>query len=256
MTTQSKNGILRDICEGRVDEFKIDPDEILVEPGFNVRDFTLQENIDHLAKIKASLKENGQIQALLVETKDRKIYLRGGETRLRAIRELRSDGVEWPLVLVKKVDSADDDKRLIVSLVENSGKPFNAAEEAEAFGRLVKWSWTPERISKATGRTLGYVTQALELTNAPAEVKALVATGTATKAAAVQATRKGSQAVEDLKTRAKSAPKDKAGKAKPVARTKAKPAKQPVVELEKFATPTEIHLLIVNILYAEDADQF
>lgn len=162
-TAPSKNGILRDVCAGRIDEFKVDPDIIIVPKGWNPRDFTTPENKEHLAGVKASLKEVGQKHALLITTDGDKIILEDGETRLRAIKELRAEGIPFDTVLVKKAQAADPEQRLINTLTGNTGKPLTKLELGEAFSRFIKWNWDVPRIAHELGYySEAFITQALE----------------------------------------------------------------------------------------------
>jgi ParB-like chromosome segregation protein Spo0J len=87
---------LRDLGDGRRDLIMLDPRKIVVEPGLNPRDYKLQENLDHLNELKASIRASGTLQPLWVrfDVKTKAAVLVDGECRLRANLELIADGEE------------------------------------------------------------------------------------------------------------------------------------------------------------------
>ena len=87
---------LKHLAETVRDVVMIDPRIVVVEDGFNCRDYTLSENRAHLDELKRSIKVNGTLVPLLVryEAGTKSAVLIDGECRLRANLELIAEGVE------------------------------------------------------------------------------------------------------------------------------------------------------------------
>src|SRR6185437_15167481 len=127
------------------DSFKqMKPQEIRIENGFNVRDYSLEENRLHLNNLKASIKTSGVLQAVWVrhEAADDSFYLVDGECRLRATLELVAEGVPIFEIPCKIVDAGNEIDRKILSLTANSGKPLSKWEAGNGYKQLVAWGWT------------------------------------------------------------------------------------------------------------------
>ena len=163
------------------DRFKpVDPRLIVVDKQHNPRDFSLQENKDHLATIKASIKARGIDEVLWVRTNPKdetKPILIDGETRLRAVLELIAEGDDIKKVPVEYKDGTNDIERLVLALVANSGKPLNQLECGTAFKKLVAKGWEAKQIAETVGKTQNFVTRSIEIANLPEDVKTLVADG-------------------------------------------------------------------------------
>lgn len=219
---------LRDLkVDGVRDMPSIDPRVIVVEPGFNPRNFNLPGAREKFEALKASIKAEGVQQPLWIRWTDNTPYLVAGERRLRACLELIAEGHEIigvPVVQKSSHQVNDPGNRLIMALTENESAPFEDVEVGSAYIRLLNYGWSPERIAERTGKPIRYVNDMVELAGAPDAVKAMVSQGEVTAAAAVSEMKHNPiAAVENLKS------KVKAAGGKPVTREKA----QPVTKLEK-----------------------
>ena len=208
---------LRDLKESARDQLMIDPRIIVVEDGFNVRDYTLPENRDHLDELKRSIRENGTIKPLLVwwnaETKS--AVLNDGECRLRANLELIAEGVEIVAVPCIQVAGGNEAERLLTSITANTGKPLSKWELGTAFQRLYKFGWSEDQIATKTGYRLTFITEAMELADAPIEVKQLLSSRAVTPSLALDELRaNGAAAVNNL--RAMASERKASGKKGPV----------------------------------------
>ena len=184
------------------DMFKqLKPSEIKVEAGFNVRDYALEENRLHLNNLKASIKASGVQQPLWVrfEAADNSFYLVDGECRLRAVLELIAEGVPIVEVSAKIVEAGNEVERKLLSLTANSGKPLTKWEAGNGYKQLVGWGWTHPAIAERVGVTERYVREAMELSNAPQQVKEMLSSGAVTPRLALKTVRQsGSKAAEIL----------------------------------------------------------
>lgn len=205
---------LRDLKSGVRDLIMLDPRIIVVEKGHNPRNYDLPENRAHLDELKASIRENGTQVPLLVrwEAETKEAILVDGECRLIANLELITEGVAIEAVPTVQVKAGDEAQRLVLALTANTGKPLSSWEIGAAFQRFIGFGWSEERVAKQLGYTLRYVKEALELSDAPLDVKYLLSEQAVTPSLAIATLRKsGSGASLVLKaavdaTRAKSKP--------------------------------------------------
>jgi ParB/RepB/Spo0J family partition protein len=177
---------LRDLGKSGRQLAEIHPSLIRIEKGFNPRQYTLLENREHLDALKLSIREMGVRVPLLVrwDVGSEQAILIDGECRLRACLELIKEGVEIKTVPVLQEQAANEADRLLLAITTNTGKPLSIAESGAAFRRLVAYGWEHEAIATKTGHTARYVREALELSDAPEEVKQMVSSGSVTPALA------------------------------------------------------------------------
>lgn len=219
---------LRELSQGKLEAYKIDPRKIIIRPNWNFRDTSTLEAQNHIAWLKTSIAERGVDEPIWVENTGEKIYLIAGECRLRALQQLWDEGNE---IYVPTISYKGDEASVLAkSLVENSGLPPSILEFGKAAERLLAFGWTMERIATLTPPHLGlkgkhakrFVRDAVELQQAPLEVKDAVKKGMdgvqVSPALAVSATRKNREkASEIIKTevqKAKASGKKKATRPK------------------------------------------
>ncbi len=206
---------LRDLKTGVRDLIMLDPRIIKIEPGHNPRDYSLSENREHLDELKASIRENGTMMPLAVrwEASSKEAILVDGECRLRANLELISEGVEILSVPTFQVSATDEAQRLLLALTANTGKPLSKWEVGSAFKKFVAYGWEPAQIASKIGYSVRYVNEALELSDAPQEVKSLLSQQAVTPSLALAHIRKsGSGATLTLKSAVDAAKPNAKGK--------------------------------------------
>lgn len=179
---------LRDLKSGVRDSIWLDPRIIIVEEGHNPRNFDLPENRASVEALKASIRVHGTLQPLLVrfEAATRQAVLVDGETRLRANLELIEEGVEIESVPTIQVQAANEADRLVIALTANTGKPLSQWETGMSFLKLRNFGWSDEKIAERMGQTVGYVKRAIDLSDAPIEVKEMLSRKALTPALAAQ----------------------------------------------------------------------
>ena len=194
---------LRDLRKSVSDVVSIDPRIIDIEAGHNPRDYALKENHDHLEELKASIKKQGVRVPLLVrfDKHGGKAIVVDGECRLRACLELIDEGVPIESVPTIQVKGGNEADRLVTALTANTGKPLSKWESGNAFKRLEHFGWTPEKIAEELGFSLRFVNEALELADAPEEVKHMLSEQAVTPSLALSELRKQGtpQAIETLR---------------------------------------------------------
>lgn len=187
---------------------QIDPQTVKVERGFNARDFTLAENQAHLETLKTSIRTCGVQQPVWVrqDGADGSYFLVDGETRLRAVKDLIKEGVEIKLIPAKIVEGGNEIERKLLSLTANTGKPLSKWEAGTAYRQLEGWGHSHAQIGERVGQTERYVREAIELSNVPQDVKALLSSGKITTRLALKTTREhGSKSAEKLEKAVKQA---------------------------------------------------
>jgi len=199
---------LRDFKLSARDQLMLDPRTIQIEDGHNPRDYTLPENRSHLDWLKANIRENGTLQPLLVRYDPalKAAVLVDGECRLRANLELIAEGIEILAVPTIQVPGTNQGERLLLAVTANTGKPLSKWELGAAFKRFRNFGWDDVSISKRTGYSARFVSEAIELAEAPDEVKAMMSEHTVTPALALSEMRQnGAAAVDKLREKATAA---------------------------------------------------
>ena len=239
---------MRDMkISGSRDVMPIPPSVIKVDPNYNPRDYRLKENRDHLDELKASIREEG-VRIPLICRWDffapgdpaKSIIVTDGECRLRACLELLSEGVQIASVPVMQDDSKNEADRLLTYMLANGAKPLSKWEDGGAFKRFIRLGWNIDLIAKKTGKTKGYVSQAVELADAPDEVKQLLSSQAVTPSLALAELRaNGSAAVQNLQAAAKAAQSTGQKTAKR-AKSKSLPPAKPRTENEPAPAPVTV----------------
>lgn len=165
------------------DLWKVNVDDLHVEPDFNVR----SQNADleaHIRSLADSMKSEGYYQdkplAAFVkqEGETSKIVVTDGHNRLAAVKLAIQEGAKigkLPVVVAPKGTTMED---LTVALVRsNSGKKLDPYEQAIVCKRLSRFGWEPIEIAKRIGRRQGEVELMLELVGAPRHIRGLLESG-------------------------------------------------------------------------------
>ncbi len=140
-----------------------------------IKDNRLQprQNYDEtkLADLKASIKEKGVLQPILVRKSGDGYEVVAGERRLRAARALNLEQVP---VIIKNVT---DREALVLALVENiQREELNAIEEALGFKRLMEeFQFTQEAVAESIGKDRSTITNLLRLLKLPKVIQDYVA---------------------------------------------------------------------------------
>lgn len=207
---------LRGIAEGKRDIFTIDPRKLHIEPGFNVRDFSLPENLEHVAWLKASIKEVGLKEPLIVRMRDDDVSIVGGECRYRAIMELIEEGEAIDaIVCMPEPKHVSAEERIAELHVRNSGKRFSPVEQAALAKRLLGYGWTEAKIAEKWNMSTSNVSHLLAIETLPEQAKQEVKAGNISPSLAVQTVREhgetgGAAIIKESVSVAKASGKSKA----------------------------------------------
>lgn len=126
-----------------------------------------------IARLAASIRENGLLQPIVVRPMGETFQIVAGERRYRALREL-----EWENVPVI-TRGLSDEQMLVVALVENLQREnLSPLEEAQGYRQLIDdFGLTQEDVGRHVGRDRSTVSNALRLLSLPEAVQRLLAEG-------------------------------------------------------------------------------
>ena len=222
-----------------------DPRWIKIEPDWNARDLSSPAALAHIASLEESILADGVREAIKVKY-DRATGVRtlvAGHCRLTACLNLIAKGhdVKIPCEQVK----GDEVELMIENLTQNAGLPLTQWEAGVEYRKLLRWGCTTADVARRVCKPLRYVTEAIALSTAPLEAKAMLSEGTATPGAVLHAVEgKDGDSVEKLKAKVAERPKPKESpqtsfpgtpaakpaKPKPVARPKKPSAKETIAK--------------------------
>ena len=126
-----------------------------------------------LRELAASVREHGVLQPVLVRPLDDGRYqLIAGERRWRAARLVQQATVP------AMIEEIDDDTALEISIIENlQREDLTPLEEAEMYRRMTaEHGYSVRKLAQKLGKDKGYIENRLRLSDAPPEVRDLVAT--------------------------------------------------------------------------------
>ena len=224
----------------------LNPLDVVIAPGWNVRDVSSAESKEHIAALKLAILTNGYDQTKPISVKYDRVTgvstLVDGECRLTACQQIRNDGQEIWIPAV--VTDGDEAQLTVESIAGNAGKQLTQWEIGEGCRRLLRFGKSTEWIAASICKSLRYVTDAIALSNVSLEAKSMMAAGQVTPARVLQEVKDhGDEAVDVLKEavaeavessaiepQATAKPAKKVKPAKPLARKKAPSAKSASVD--------------------------
>lgn len=126
-----------------------------------------------LENLKASIREKGLLQPILVRFKCGEYEVIAGERRLKAARAL--DMPQVPVV----IKDVTDQEALVLALIENiQREDLNPIEEAEAYRRLIEeFCYTHDQVAESVSKDRSTVSNLLRLLKLPAEIQKSVYDG-------------------------------------------------------------------------------
>lgn len=158
----------------KTDLLMIDPRNVVVEEGFNVR--TDMGDIDALAQ---SIVEVGQLEPIMVmkQRGTEQYVLTDGHRRMAAINRAIEQGNNIPYVRAI-VTTGNMEDRLFAMVITGIGKKaLNSLEEGEAYKRLKVYGYEVKQIAAKVGKSLPHIYNMLKLADVPQQVKNYVANG-------------------------------------------------------------------------------
>lgn len=152
--------------------FRVDPRLIEIEPEFN-RPIN-RENVD---QFKSSIRSGAIIPDIFVRVDNGRIIMVDGEHRLIAVMELISEGMEIDSMSATQFRGGDDDRiaHLITSSQGQGLSPLDAGVQYKKLRDV--HAWPVKKISERTGKSVGTISQAIELAESNTDVKKAVRAG-------------------------------------------------------------------------------
>lgn len=188
------------IAQGRTDLFHMDPRKIVIRHGWNSRDFELPENQAHVDQLAESIREVGVKEPLAGYHEEGEFILTNGESRLRAVLKLISEGHNVETVPVQpEPRHATEAEHVLSQIIRNSGKPFTPIENARVFARLIGLGMTNRDIAAKVGMTPERVAQIAKLDSVTPTVREHIKKGeiTSTLVQRIQSKAKDANEVEE-----------------------------------------------------------
>lgn len=169
----------------RTDLFKVDPRNIVVMEGFNVRiDFDLDE-------LKEQIKAAGVLNPITVipfkdEDGNEKYQLVDGERRYRATMLAIEEGADIPYIKALQAPKDSTPEQLYIEqMMRNEGKPFSEYECAIMFRRFKEeLGYSQVQIADKFKKSPAFISKCLSLLNLPQYLQDQIVAGTLTVKAA------------------------------------------------------------------------
>lgn len=150
--------------------YAVNPDILVEEEGFNVRDYSDPETQEHINQLAEAYKNGAWVPPLIVKTVDGKLLIRDGHCRNRAIQKAREEGTE-----IRRIDvieyQGDDVDQITLLLTSNAGKDLKPLERAAVYQKLKNHGLTDDEIAQRVQHTPQHVRQMLALTSLPSDIK-------------------------------------------------------------------------------------
>lgn len=150
------------------DLISVDPRNIIIEEGFNVR-----KDMGDIEELMNQIIALGQLEPVRgVKKRGTEQYvLTDGHRRMAAITMARDRGHDIPYVkLIPTSENMED--RIFAMVVTGMGKKaLNVLEEGEAYKRLIGYQYTAKDIAAKIGKSMAHIYNVLKLADAPKAVK-------------------------------------------------------------------------------------
>ncbi len=145
----------------------------MIRPPKDPVRFSAERNTLEFENLKASIKEHGLLQPILIRPIDRGFELVAGYRRFNACRGLR-----WRFIL-SKVREFSDKEAYEIQLTENvQRRSMDPVEEAEAYRKyVVDYGWGGvSELAKKIGKSEEYVSHRMQLLKLPEDVRMQIST--------------------------------------------------------------------------------
>lgn len=162
----------KEVC-ARGDGFSIDPRLLVEQDGFNPRDYTDPDVIDHITKLKHAYINGRYVPPMIVTVIDGDVVVREGHCRRRAVLMAIDEGHDIKRVRVEEY-RGDDVEQVALILTSNDGLKLKTLQRAEVISRLKAYGLNDTEISKKIGCTSTQVARYLTMLQMPHELKELV----------------------------------------------------------------------------------
>lgn len=184
---------LKELSDGKLDEFRVDPNKLVIIPGWNVREESDPDVASHIRDLAEEMKANGiqYIPALTVYVENDQIIVTDGYCRTKGALLAISEGADIPYLPVRPEGRyADEVDRTLSMLKRNEGLPLKPLQKAEVVKRLLTKGLTVEEVAARTQKSVAHINDLIVLLSAPSEIRDMVKTGEVSGTQAVKTIRK------------------------------------------------------------------
>jgi len=199
---------IKDFAKGRSDVFMVDPADLQIEEGWNVRQPGPELDV-HIRTLADSIKQVGVKEPMTIYMKDGVPVVTNGWCRFTAVRLAISEGSEIRAVPVRVEERYSSEADRVLSMItRNSGKPLTSLETAEVVKRLLAFGWTKPEVCKKTGYSESHINNLLDLSGMDVKIVKMVKEGSISPSLAINTVREHgeqraaevmAQAVESVK---------------------------------------------------------
>lgn len=194
---------LKAMAESKVDGiqkatiFKVDPDAVEFEEGFNLREEGPELDA-HLNALYEAMKSGAFVPPIDVSVVDGRVIVRDGHCRTRVARRLKSEGI--PYHLEARQFRGNETECVFHMISSAQGKSLTPLEQGRGFMRLIRYGLDVQAIKERTGLSRTTIENGLMLAEAPVEVQQMVSRGEVATQVALDMLRKhGTKAAEHLR---------------------------------------------------------
>jgi hypothetical protein len=189
---------LKKLAVKRSETYRLNPKDLYVEPGWNVRNLKSPESIKHIEGLALSISKVGVEQALTVAVRDNKVMVTDGGCRMAAIALAEKKyGITIESVPVQSEGRGRNELDYTFSmLTRNAQLDLNMAEQADAVKRAIALGANKKDIADRWGKSITHVDNCLLLLEADPAIIQHVRDGRVTSRLAVDTIRaKGNKAL-------------------------------------------------------------
>lgn len=194
---------LKQLAEGKAEGvqkatyFKISPDVIEFEDGFNLREEGAELD-EHLERMYVAMKAGAYFPPIDVSVIDGRIIARDGHCRTRTAKRLKKEGVD---IMLEARQFRGNEAECVFHMISSSqGKPLTPLESGRGYLRLIRYGLEVPAICARTGVSRTTVENGLILAEAPVAIQQMIVKGEVSAHVAIDVIRKhGSKAIEVLR---------------------------------------------------------
>lgn len=152
--------------------FSLDPDMVVIEPGFNLR--RPGPALDaHLERMYNAMKRGVPMPPIDVIVRDGAVIVRRGHCRTITAQRLKREGIDYRLQ-AKHYRQGDATEQTYDMMGENMGEPFSPLEQGYGFLRLLNQGQTVAMIAERLHVHRSTVENGLAMVEMPGEAQKLV----------------------------------------------------------------------------------
>lgn len=196
---------LKQLAEGKAEGvqkatyFKISPDVIEFEDGFNLREEGAELD-EHLERMYVAMKAGAYFPPIDVSVIDGRIIARDGHCRTRTAKRLKKEGVD---IMLEARQFRGNEAECVFHMISSSqGKPLTPLESGRGYLRLIRYGLEIPAICARTGVSRTTVENGLILAEAPVAIQQMIVKGEVSAHVAIDMIRKhGSKATEVLRAK-------------------------------------------------------